>query len=78
MTSSTDVVATVDNIGNGVSPTTQLGFMRPKGEFKVVKRGDVITVDGGSADVCNIDSARVTIVAAEGMGPYLPAGKSVE
>jgi hypothetical protein len=38
-------VATVDNIGNGVSPTTQLDFMRPKGAFKVVKRGDVITID---------------------------------
>ena len=38
-------VATVDNVANGISPTTQLGFMRPKGKFEVVKKGDEITVD---------------------------------
>ena len=38
-------VAAVDNISNGISPTTQLDFMRPKGKFGVVKKGDVITVD---------------------------------
>jgi len=38
-------VATVDNIANGISPTSQLGFMRPKGTFQVVKKSDVITVD---------------------------------
>jgi len=38
-------VAAVDNIGNGISPTTQLDFMRPKGKFQVLKKGDVITID---------------------------------
>jgi hypothetical protein len=38
-------VAAVDNIGNGISPTNQLDFMRPKGKFEVVKKGEVITVD---------------------------------
>jgi Protein of unknown function (DUF3014) len=38
-------VAAVDNTANGISPTTQLDFMRPKGKFKVVTKGDVITID---------------------------------
>jgi len=38
-------VAAVDNIANGISPTSQLGFMRPKGTFQVVKKSDQITVD---------------------------------
>ena len=38
-------VAAVDNVGNGISPTTQLGFMRPKGRFEVVERGDTATID---------------------------------
>lgn len=38
-------VAAVDNIANGVSPTTQLDFMRPKGPFEVVERGDTLTID---------------------------------
>lgn len=38
-------VAAVDNVANGISPTTQLDFMRPKGKFQVVEKGDVITID---------------------------------
>jgi hypothetical protein len=38
-------VAAVDNIANGISPTTQLDFMQPKGAFQVVKKGDEITTD---------------------------------
>jgi len=38
-------VAAVDNIGNGISPTTQLGFMRPADTFEVVEKGDEITID---------------------------------
>ena len=37
-------VAAVDNTANGISPTTQLDFMRPKGKFQVVKKGDKITI----------------------------------
>ena len=38
-------VAAVDNVGNGISPATQLGFMRPKGSFQVVEKGDAATID---------------------------------
>jgi hypothetical protein len=38
-------VAAVDNVANGISPTTQLDFMRPKDTFQVVKKGDEITID---------------------------------
>lgn len=43
-------VATVDNIANGISPTSQLEFMRPKGKFEVLKSGDEITIDPKSFD----------------------------
>lgn len=43
-------VATVDNIANGISPTSQLEFMRPKGKFEVLKSGDKITIDPKSFD----------------------------
>lgn len=38
-------VAAVDNTANGISPTTQLGFLRPKGSFEVVEKGDEVFVD---------------------------------
>jgi hypothetical protein len=38
-------VAAVDNIADGISPTTQLEFMRPKGKFAVLEVGDTITID---------------------------------
>jgi hypothetical protein len=38
-------VAAVDNTANGISPTTQLDFMRPKGKFKVVEKGGLTFVD---------------------------------
>jgi len=43
-------VAAVDNIANGISPTSQLDFMRPKGKFEVIKKGDEITIDPKSFD----------------------------
>lgn len=43
-------VAAVDNVGNGVSPTTQLTFMRPEEPFKVVQRGDRFFIDPASYD----------------------------
>jgi hypothetical protein len=43
-------VASVDNIANGISPTSQLEFMRPKGKFQVVEKGDEITIDPKSYD----------------------------
>ncbi len=43
-------VASVDNIANGIRPTSQLEFMRPKGKFEVIKKGDEITVDPKSYD----------------------------
>lgn len=38
-------VAAVDNTANGISPTSQLGFMRPEGSFKVVERGERTFID---------------------------------
>jgi len=38
-------VAAVDNTANGISPTSQLGFLRPKGKFKVTEKGDAIFID---------------------------------
>ena len=38
-------VAAVDNVANGISPTTQFDFMRPTGKFRVVEKGDEITID---------------------------------
>ncbi len=38
-------VAAVDNTANGISPTSQFDFLRPKGSFKVVEKGDEIFVD---------------------------------
>lgn len=38
-------VAAVDNTANGISPTSQLEFLRPKGSFKVVEKGDEIVID---------------------------------
>jgi len=38
-------VAAVDNTANGISPTTQLGFLRPKGSFEVIEKGDKVLVD---------------------------------
>jgi len=38
-------VAAVDNVANGISPTTQFDFMRPTGTFRVVEKGDEITID---------------------------------
>ena len=43
-------VAAIDNTANGISPTSQLDFMRPKGKFQVVKKGDEITIDPKSFD----------------------------
>jgi len=42
-------VASIDNIASGVSPKTQLEFLRPADEFEVdVKGGDVFVVDPSS------------------------------
>jgi len=41
-------VAAVDNIANGYSPTSQLEFMRPKGAFKVIEKGDQTLIDPAS------------------------------
>jgi len=38
-------VAAVDNTANGVSPTSQLDFLRPEGAFEVVEKGDETFVD---------------------------------
>lgn len=38
-------VAAVDNIANGISPTKQLGFLRPKKGFSVVEKGDELVID---------------------------------
>jgi len=38
-------VAAVDNTASGISPTSQLGFMRPKGKFQVQESGDDVTID---------------------------------
>lgn len=38
-------VAAVDNTANGVSPISQLGFLRPKGKFQVTEKGDDVTID---------------------------------
>ena len=35
-------VAAVDNVANGISPTTQLDFMRPEGSFDVIEKGQVL------------------------------------
>ena len=43
-------VAAVDNTANGISPTSQLDFMRPKGKFQVVEAGDEVTIDPKSFD----------------------------
>jgi hypothetical protein len=43
-------VAAVDNVANGISPTTQLAFMRPEERFKVVERGDRSFIDTVSYD----------------------------
>jgi len=43
-------VAATDNTANGISPTSQLDFMRPKGKFQVVEQGDEITIDPKSFD----------------------------
>jgi hypothetical protein len=43
-------VAAVDNIAAGVSPTSQLDFMRPKGSFEVVEKDDILIVDPKSYD----------------------------
>lgn len=34
------LVAVVENVSNGVSPGTHLQFLRPRGEFRVVRRDD--------------------------------------
>lgn len=41
-------VAAVDNTANGISPTSQLDFLRPKDAFKVVRKGDLYGVDPSS------------------------------
>jgi hypothetical protein len=38
-------VAAVDNIANGLSPRAHIDFFLPPGEFKTVKRGDVVVAD---------------------------------
>jgi hypothetical protein len=43
-------VAAVDNTANGISPTTQLEFLRPEGSFKVVEKGEDLFVDPASYD----------------------------
>jgi hypothetical protein len=43
-------VAAVDNVANGISPTTQLDFMRPKGKFKVVEKSGLTLIDPSSYD----------------------------
>jgi hypothetical protein len=43
-------VAAVDNVANGISPTSQLGFMRPTGDFKVVEKEGAIFIDPSSYD----------------------------
>ena len=59
-------VAAVDNIGNGISPTTQLDFMRPKGKFEVVKKGEVITVDPKSYGRYDLATQIVVSLDTEG------------
>jgi hypothetical protein len=41
-------VAAVDNTANGISPTTQLEFMRPEGAFEVIEKGDRVFIDPDS------------------------------
>ncbi len=38
-------VAAADNTANGVSPTRQLEFLRPKTGFKVIEKGDELFID---------------------------------
>jgi hypothetical protein len=41
-------VAAVDNTANGISPTRQLEFLRPKTSFKVIDKGDELVIDPSS------------------------------
>mgnify|MGYP001826640850 FL=1 len=59
-------VAAVDNTANGISPTSQLDFMRPKGAFKVVEKGDVITIDPKSYDRYDLATQVIVSLDAEG------------
>lgn len=59
-------VAAVDNTANGISPTTQLGFMRPKGAFKVLEKGDEIFIDPRS--YARYDLATRVIVSLDNEG----------
>lgn len=59
-------VAAVDNTANGISPTSQLDFMRPKGSFKVVEKGDVITIDPKSYDRYDLATQVIVSLDTEG------------
>jgi len=41
-------VAAVDNVANGISPTNQLDFLRPKKGFRVTEMGDELFIDPAS------------------------------
>lgn len=59
-------VAAVDNTANGISPTTQLGFMAPKGAFKVIEKGDETFIDPRS--YARYDLATRVIVSLDNDG----------
>lgn len=59
-------VAAVDNTANGISPTSQLDFMRPKGSFQVVEKGDVITIDPKSYDRYDLATKVIVSLDTEG------------
>ncbi len=41
-------VAAVDNVANGLSPTSHIDFFNPQGEFKAVTWNDQLVIDSGS------------------------------
>ncbi len=61
-------VAAVDNTANGISPRSQLDFMRPKGSFKVIEKGDEITIDPKSYGRYDLATQVVVSLDTEGSG----------
>jgi hypothetical protein len=61
-------VAAVDNTGNGISPTAQLDFLRPKGSFEVVERGDDVFIDPKSYTRYDLVTQVFISLDTEGIG----------
>ncbi len=59
-------VASVNNIAHGKSPRAHLGFLRPRGRFRVIDRGDRIVTDPRSFSRYDVAVAVFTSLDTEG------------